>query len=113
TPAIARRVKDSGADVLVTVDNGIASVEGVRTAHELGLRVIVTDHHLPGPQLPADCVIVNPNQPGCAFESKSIAGVGVMFYVLLALRAELRERGVFARADAGPPQGGAAPSGGS
>lgn len=95
TPAIARRVKDSGADVLITVDNGIASVEGVRTAHELGLRVIVTDHHLPGPQLPADCVIVNPNQPGCAFESKSIAGVGVMFYVLLALRAELRERGVF------------------
>ncbi|HSX91697.1 MAG TPA: single-stranded-DNA-specific exonuclease RecJ [Hydrogenophaga sp.] len=95
TPAIARRVKDSGADVLVTVDNGIASVEGVRTAHELGLRVVVTDHHLPGPQLPADCVIVNPNQPGCAFESKSIAGVGVMFYVLLALRAELRERGVF------------------
>ena len=95
TPAIARRVKDSGADVLVTVDNGIASVEGVRTARELGLRVVVTDHHLPGPQLPADCVIVNPNQPGCAFESKSIAGVGVMFYVLLALRAELRERGVF------------------
>jgi single-stranded-DNA-specific exonuclease len=95
TPAIARRVKESGADVLITVDNGIASVDGVRTAHELGLRVIVTDHHLPGPQLPADCVIVNPNQPGCAFESKSIAGVGVMFYVLLALRAELRERGVF------------------
>src|SRR5690606_2845845 len=95
TPAIARRVKDSGADVLVTVDNGIASVEGVRTAHELGLRVIVTDHHLPGPQLPADCVIVNPNQPGCGFESKHIAGVGVMFYTLLALRAELRQRGVF------------------
>jgi single-stranded-DNA-specific exonuclease len=95
TPAIARRVKESGADVLITVDNGIASVDGVRTAHELGLRVVVTDHHLPGPQLPADCVIVNPNQPGCAFESKSIAGVGVMFYVLLALRAELRERGVF------------------
>ncbi len=95
TPAIARRVKDSGADVLITVDNGIASVDGVRVARELGLQVIVTDHHLPGPQLPADCVIVNPNQPGCAFDSKSIAGVGVMFYVLLALRAELRERGVF------------------
>ena len=95
TPAIARRVKDSGAEVLITVDNGIASVDGVRVARELGLQVIVTDHHLPGPQLPADCVIVNPNQPGCTFESKSIAGVGVMFYVLLALRAELRERGVF------------------
>jgi single-stranded-DNA-specific exonuclease len=95
TAPIARRVKDSGADVLITVDNGIASVEGVAVAHELGLQVLVTDHHLPGPELPAAEVIVNPNQPGCAFESKSIAGVGVMFYVLLALRAELRQRGVF------------------
>lgn len=95
TPPIARRVKDSGADVLITVDNGIASVEGVRTANELGLQVLVTDHHLPGPALPDAQVIVNPNQPGCGFESKSIAGVGVMFYVLLALRAELRQRGVF------------------
>jgi single-stranded-DNA-specific exonuclease len=120
TASIARRVKAQGADVLVTVDNGIASLDGVRAARELGLDVIVTDHHLPALQdgavvLPQDCVIVNPNQPGCGFESKSIAGVGVMFYVLLALRAELRERGVFtARPDAGPPQGGAAaPSGGS
>ncbi len=95
TPPIARRVKDSGADLLITVDNGIASVEGVRTANELGLQVLVTDHHLPGPALPDAQVIVNPNQPGCSFESKSIAGVGVMFYVLLALRAELRQRGVF------------------
>lgn len=100
TPSIARRVKAQGADVLVTVDNGIASVEGVRAARELGLQVIVTDHHLPALKdgevtLPQDCIIVNPNQPGCTFESKSIAGVGVMFYVLLALRAELRERGVF------------------
>ena len=100
TPAIARRVKAQGADVLVTVDNGIASIEGVRAARELGLDVIVTDHHLPALVngeivVPGDCIIVNPNQPGCAFESKSIAGVGVMFYVLLALRAELRERGVF------------------
>ena len=95
TPPIARRVKDSGADVLITVDNGIASVEGVRTANELGLQVLVTDHHLPGPALPDAQVIVNPNQPGCNFESKSIAGVGVMFYVLLALRAELRQRGVY------------------
>jgi single-stranded-DNA-specific exonuclease len=95
TPAIARRVKDSGADVLVTVDNGIASVEGVAVANALGLQVLVTDHHLPGPRLPDAAVIVNPNQPGCAFESKSIAGVGVMFYVLMALRSELRARGVF------------------
>ena len=95
TPPIAQRVKDSGADVLITVDNGIASVDGVATARALGLQVLVTDHHLPGAELPAADVIVNPNQPGCAFESKSIAGVGVMFYVLLALRAELRSRGGF------------------
>ncbi|MDR3453590.1 MAG: single-stranded-DNA-specific exonuclease RecJ [Rhodoferax sp.] len=96
TPPIARRVKDSGADVLITVDNGIASVDGVATAKALGLQVLVTDHHLPGAELPVADVIVNPNQPGCAFESKAIAGVGVMFYVLLALRAELRRRGAFA-----------------
>jgi single-stranded-DNA-specific exonuclease len=95
TPPIARRVKEQGAEILITVDNGIASVEGVAQANELGLQVLVTDHHLPGPQLPAASVIVNPNQPGCTFESKSIAGVGVMFYVLLALRSELRARGVF------------------
>ncbi|MDB5870972.1 MAG: recJ [Ramlibacter sp.] len=95
TPPIAQRVKQRGADLLVTVDNGIASVEGVAQANALGLQVLVTDHHLPGPQLPDAAVIVNPNQPGCAFESKSIAGVGVMFYVLLALRSELRQRGVF------------------
>jgi single-stranded-DNA-specific exonuclease len=76
TPPIARRVKDSGADVLITVDNGIASVDGVATARELGLQVLVTDHHLPGRELPQADVIVNPNQPGCSFESKSIAGVG-------------------------------------
>jgi single-stranded-DNA-specific exonuclease len=96
TPPIARRVKDRGADLLITVDNGIASVEGVAAANALGLQVLVTDHHLPGPQLPDAAVIVNPNQPGCEFESKSIAGVGVMFYVLLALRSELRARGAFA-----------------
>ncbi len=95
TPPIARRVKERGADLMVTVDNGIASVEGVAVANELGLQVLVTDHHLPGPQLPAAAVIVNPNQPGCEFPSKSVAGVGVMFYVLLALRAELRARGAF------------------
>lgn len=95
TPPIAQRVKQQGADVLITVDNGIASVEGVAQARALGLQVLVTDHHLPGPRLPDADVIVNPNQPGCTFESKSIAGVGVMFYVLLALRSELRARGVF------------------
>ena len=95
TPPIARRVKERGADLMVTVDNGIASVEGVAAANALGLQVLVTDHHLPGPELPAAAVIVNPNQPGCEFPSKSVAGVGVMFYVLLALRAELRARGAF------------------
>ena len=100
TAKIAQRVKDGGADVLVTVDNGIASFDGVAAARALGLQVLVTDHHLSAlvegqVQLPEANVIVNPNQPGCAFESKSIAGVGVMFYVLLALRAELRQRGAF------------------
>ncbi len=95
TPPISERVKASGADVLITVDNGIASVEGVARARELGLQVLVTDHHLPAAVLPVASAIVNPNQPGCTFESKSLAGVGVMFYVLLALRAELRQRGVF------------------
>ncbi|MBE7939558.1 MULTISPECIES: single-stranded-DNA-specific exonuclease RecJ [Ramlibacter] len=95
TPSIARRVKERGADLLVTVDNGIASVDGVEAANALGLAVLVTDHHLPGPVLPPAAVIVNPNQPGCGFDSKSVAGVGVMFYVLLALRSLLRERGAF------------------
>jgi single-stranded-DNA-specific exonuclease len=100
TAPISQRVKNSGADMLITVDNGIASFEGVAAAKALGLQVLVTDHHLPASrdgqiELPDADVIVNPNQPGCTFESKSIAGVGVMFYVLLALRAELRQRGVF------------------
>ena len=95
TPPIAERVKASGADVLITVDNGIASVAGVARARELGLQVLVTDHHLPAAVLPEADAIVNPNQPGCTFESKSLAGVGVMFYVLLVLRATLRARGVF------------------
>ncbi|MGE8319730.1 MAG: single-stranded-DNA-specific exonuclease RecJ [Comamonas sp.] len=95
TAPIAERVHAQGADVLITVDNGIASVAGVERARELGLTVIVTDHHLPGPELPAAHAIVNPNQPGCGFESKSIAGVGVMFYTLLALRGELRQRGAY------------------
>ncbi len=83
-------------DLLVTVDNGIAAVEGVATANALGIPVLVTDHHLPGDTLPDAACIVNPNQPGCGFGSKNLAGVGVMFYVLLALRAELRQRGAYA-----------------
>ena len=80
---------------LITVDNGIASEAGVNRAKELGMEVIVTDHHLPGDHLPKALAIVNPNQPGCSFPSKALAGVGVMFYLLVALRAELRKRGKF------------------
>ncbi len=80
---------------LITVDNGIASEAGVQRAHELGMQVIITDHHLPGDRLPDAAAIVNPNQPGCTFPSKALAGVGVMFYLLVALRAELRKRNLF------------------
>ena len=82
-------------DLLITVDNGIASVDGVARARSLGIATLITDHHLPGPELPAAECIVNPNQPGCGFPSKALAGVGVMFYVMLALRAELRKRKFF------------------
>ena len=100
TPAIVELARARGAQLLVTVDNGIASLEGVAHARSLGLLVLVTDHHLPARQgaevvLPEADVIVNPNQPGDTFASKALAGVGVMFYVLLALRAELRARGRF------------------
>ncbi|WP_027212027.1 single-stranded-DNA-specific exonuclease RecJ [Burkholderia sp. WSM2232] len=93
--ALAARSASGKPDLLITVDNGIASVDGVEAANALGIDVLVTDHHLPGDQLPAARAIVNPNQPGCEFPSKCIAGVGVMFYVLLALRAQLRRRGAF------------------
>jgi single-stranded-DNA-specific exonuclease len=93
TPEIVDLAHQRRPDWLITVDNGIASVAGVERARALGMRVLVTDHHLPGDQLPAAEVIVNPNQPGCGFPSKHLAGVGVMFYVMLALRAELRRRG--------------------
>ena len=93
--SIARRVHAKGHELLLTVDNGIGSVEGVAEAMRLGLTVVVTDHHLPGETLPTPHAMVNPNQPGCTFASKHLAGVGVMFYVLLVLRAELRTRGVF------------------
>ncbi|MEW6165440.1 MAG: single-stranded-DNA-specific exonuclease RecJ [Pseudomonadota bacterium] len=96
SPEVARLAAEKHPDVLVTVDNGIASVTGVAEAKRLGMTVIVTDHHLPGDDLPAADAIVNPNQPGCRFASRSIAGVGVMFYVMLATRAELRRRGWFA-----------------
>ena len=95
TPEIVRLAAQSSPDILITVDNGIASVEGVAEANRLGMQVLVTDHHLPGDALPDALCIVNPNQPGCDFPSKNLAGVGVMFYVLLALRAELRGRGAF------------------
>src|SRR6266568_1166546 len=95
TPEIVALAAQSKPDLLVTVDNGIASVEGVEAARALGIEVIVTDHHLPGAELPRAAAIVNPNQPGCAFPSKNLAGVGVMFYVMLELRAELRKRGAF------------------
>ncbi|HVR49007.1 MAG TPA: single-stranded-DNA-specific exonuclease RecJ [Pseudorhodoferax sp.] len=113
TAPIAERVHARGADLLVTVDNGIASLEGVAHARALGLAVLVTDHHLPAPELPSAEAIVNPNQPGCGFASKSMAGVGVMFYVLLALRAELRARGVYGPGTAGPSQAASVPAGGS
>ena len=84
TPEIVRLAAQSKPDILLTVDNGIASVEGVAEANRLGMQVLVTDHHLPGDTLPDAACIVNPNQVGCAFPSKNLAGVGVMFYVLLA-----------------------------
>jgi single-stranded-DNA-specific exonuclease len=99
TPEIVALAAALKPQVIVTVDNGIASTEGVAAANALGIEVIVTDHHLPGPTLPAARAIVNPNQPGCTFPSKSIAGVGVMFYVMLALRAEMRRRGLFGKGE--------------
>lgn len=95
SPEIVALAAEREPDLIVTVDNGISSHAGVATAQGLGISVIITDHHLPGDELPMADVIVNPNQPGCSFPSKSLAGVGVMFYVLTALRAELRDRGWF------------------
>lgn len=96
TPEIvALTAREKNPDIIITVDNGIASIDGVAEANRRGIEVVVTDHHLPAETLPAARVIVNPNQPECGFPSKNLAGVGVVFYVLLALRAELRRRGVF------------------
>lgn len=96
TPEIVALTANTHApDIIITVDNGIASIDGVEEATRRKIEVVVTDHHLPGQALPKASVIVNPNQPDCPFPSKHLAGVGVMFYVLLALRAQLRQRGVF------------------
>jgi len=97
TPDIVKLAAARRPDLIVTVDNGIAAVDGVAAANALGIPVLVTDHHLPGDALPDAACIVNPSQPGCGFASKNLAGVGVMFYVLLALRAELRQRGAYAQ----------------
>ncbi|MEN8260144.1 MAG: DHHA1 domain-containing protein, partial [Pseudomonadota bacterium] len=90
-------------DVLITVDNGISSIEGVDAANQRGIKVLITDHHLPGPQLPTAHAIVNPNLDGEEFPSRALAGVGVMFYVLMALRSRLRDAGWFARAGVPEP----------
>lgn len=103
TPEIVAVALDKRPELLITVDNGISSIDGVAAAKAAGLKVLVTDHHLPGPELPAADAIVNPNQPGCGFPSKALAGVGVIFYVLLALRARLRELDWFARAGIAEP----------
>ncbi len=95
SPEIVREAAKRTPSLLITVDNGIAAVDGIAEANRLGMRVLVTDHHLPGAELPAAACIVNPNQAGCGFPSKHLAGVGVIFYVMLALRAELRRRGAF------------------
>ncbi len=96
TPEIVALAAEKNPDIIITVDNGIASVDGVAEANRRGIRVLVTDHHLPGDALPDAAVIVNPNQRGDTFTSKNLAGVGVIFYVMLALRAELRTRNHFA-----------------
>lgn len=95
SPAIVDLATEQAPDLIITVDNGIASLDGVARAQALGIATLITDHHLPGDALPAADCIVNPNQPGCSFASKNLAGVGVLFYVMLALRAELRQRGYF------------------
>jgi len=102
TPEIVLEAAERSPDWLITVDNGIAAVDGIEAANRLGMRVLVTDHHLPGARLPDAACIVNPNQAGCGFPSKHLAGVGVIFYVMLALRAELRRRNAFPAAGEPP-----------
>lgn len=95
TPEIVALAAQRKPDVIITVDNGIASVEGVDAANALGIMVLITDHHLPADEVPAAACMINPNQHGCDFPSKHLAGVGVIFYAMLALRGELRGRGAF------------------
>jgi single-stranded-DNA-specific exonuclease len=95
SPGVVEAARPWKPDLILTVDNGIAAVSGVARANELGIRVLITDHHLSGDELPAAAAIVNPNRPGDPFPSKHLAGVGVVFYLLAALRARLRERGWF------------------
>ena len=102
TPAIVELARARNPDLLITVDNGISSLDGVAAASDAGLKVLITDHHLPAAQLPTADAIVNPNQPGCAFPAKNTAGVGVIFYVMLALRRRLREMNWFG--NEGPPE---------
>lgn len=97
SPQMAELAVAEGAELIITVDNGISAIEGVAVAKKAGVKVLVTDHHLAGSELPAADAIVNPNQPGCSFASKALAGVGVAFYLLLALRAALRDEGYFTR----------------
>ena len=96
---LAAALPEGKPDLIITVDNGIADVQGVEEAKQLGMQVLITDHHLPGDALPDAAAIINPSHPECAFPSKSLAGVGVIFYLMLAVRAELRERGAFGVAD--------------
>ena len=103
TPEIVEVAKLKQPALIITVDNGIASVEGVARAKELGIKVLVTDHHLPAANLPAADCILNPNQNGCSFPSKALAGVGVVFYLMLALRSALREKGWFSSDERSEP----------
>ena len=103
TPEMAELAVAQGAELIITVDNGISAIDGVALAKQAGVKVLVTDHHLAGTELPAADAIVNPNQPGCSFPSKALAGVGVAFYLLLALRAALREQQHFANSGVAEP----------
>ena len=102
TSEMAELAVAQGAELIITVDNGISAIDGVALAKKAGVKVLVTDHHLAGSELPAADAIVNPNQPGCSFPSKALAGVGVAFYLLLALRAALREQGYFTAGQSEP-----------
>lgn len=104
TPEIVAVASEQRPDLLITVDNGISSIEGVAAAKARGMRVLITDHHLPGARLPEADALVNPHQPGDPFASKALAGVGVIFYVMLALRARLREEQWFARSGVAEPR---------